>query len=203
VVDRLRVQSEQQMETFDQRLSRELRNRGLEIHGEAALLIVNGIVNIETAPTRGLVKINGVTINDLSCSSIAAQVATEVERLRGLITPPAELLGQLLVAYDRAIASSGRSVGTQVEANSILGQLAFIRQRPAFVQNPAAFNYRAYPRELFRADLYTLLSDGTQVLQGRRFRHAAGSNPSGAVFMLVPALGRAAHVGRLWFENVE
>jgi hypothetical protein len=197
---RLRNRRDEQVETFDQRLLRELRARALTVHGETALLIVEGIVHVEANSKVAMVKINGSPVEELSSPMIATRVTAEVERLRGLITPPADMLRQLLAAYERETAATGQPPGSQVRSTAILAQLAFLRQRPAFTQNPVAANYREYPRDVFRAELFTLLADGNQLIQGKRFRYASGSDPGGAVFMLVPALGRAAHVGRLWFE---
>jgi hypothetical protein len=201
-VERLERQRVELSETLDQRLARMLRDRGLTVHGEGALLIANGVVHVEINPKAALIRINGTSIDNLSCSSVAARVAAEVQRLRALITPPEEMLRQLSIAYQREIASRKDEAGVQVRATSMLVQLAFLRQRPAFVQNPSLRNYREYPRDLFRADLYSLLVEGSDVIDGKRFRYASGSDTAGAIFMLVPALGRPAHVGRLWFETV-
>jgi hypothetical protein len=74
------------------------------------------------------------------------------------------------------------------------------RQPASFRSDPVTKNFREYPRALFRADLYTLLASREHTTRGRTFRYASGADTSGAVFMLVPATGRMAHVGRIWFE---
>ena len=56
MIERMKAEQARAQEE-NQRLSRELRDRGLSVHGETALLIVNGIVHVETAPERGMVKI--------------------------------------------------------------------------------------------------------------------------------------------------
>src|SRR5947208_2325975 len=56
VLERLQIQRQELVDTFDQRLLRELRGRGLEVHGETAILIVNGIVHVESNLQDGTVK---------------------------------------------------------------------------------------------------------------------------------------------------
>jgi hypothetical protein len=200
---RLRRLRDEQIETFDERLSRALRDQGHEVYGETALLIVDGIVHVETNPKKAVVKVNGMIVEDLLPLAICERVKVEADRLRKLVTAPEKMLDELLIAYERELHTTGREPGAQANASAVLLQVAVLRQRPAFGQNPTATNFREYPRELFRADLHALLVSGQQVVRGKRFRSASGSDTSGAIFMLVPALGRAAHVGRIWFETAE
>jgi hypothetical protein len=196
---RLQKNRDSAAETYEHRLARELGEKGLSVHGETSLLIVEGIVHVETDPGRATVRINGMTLTDLSPGSVVTAVAEEVERIRRLLTPPAELLGQIAAAYDRELKLADRA-GSQVQTLALLPHLALLRQRSAFMQNPSAANYREYPRELFRADLYNVLRSGDVRSGARQLRYASGSDTVGAIFMMVPALGRPAHVGRIWFE---
>src|SRR5437763_15628284 len=48
-----------------------------------------------------------------------------------------------------------------------------------------------------------VLASGSPEIDGQRLRYASGSDTAGAVFMHVPAFGRCAHVGGLWFRSEE
>src|SRR5439155_3884199 len=109
----------------------------------------------------------------------------------------------LLQAYEQEIKATGRTAGSQVTTASLLLQVALLQQPASFRSNPPGRSFRDYPRIQFRADLFALLASGRYETGRRRLRFAAGSDTAGAVFMLVPALDRAAHVGRLWFEGDE
>jgi hypothetical protein len=187
-------------ETFEARLARELREKGYEVHGESALLIVNGIVHLETVLREATVRINAKAAAELSPGAIVTAVSEEVGRITPILTPPSDLIEQLIAAYDRELKLAERPAGAQVHTLALLPHLALARQRPAFMHNPSTSNYREYPRELFRADLYTLLRSGKLQSGDRQLRYASGSDTAGAIFMMVPALGRPAHIGRMWFE---
>jgi hypothetical protein len=61
--------------------------------------------------------------------------------------------------------------------------------------------FKEYPVEVFRADLFGALTGDAATRSGRRLRASSGSDTQGALFMVVPALGRTGYVGRLWFEG--
>ncbi len=191
---------EEQVASFDQRLTRALQERGRTIHGEGSPLIVDGIVYVEASPEQGTVRVNGEAEQDFSCSAVAERIEVELQRLRKLATPPAVLLEQMLAAYDEECVVRHLEPGTQVETLAILYRIALMRQQSGFRRNPTVKSFREYPREVFRADLHALLQSGSLTSHGRRLRYASGSDTAGAIFMLVPALGRSAHVGRIWVE---
>jgi hypothetical protein len=191
---------EEQLSSFGQRLGRALQAQQHDVHGETSPLIVDGVVHVEVSPEQGVVRVNGEADSDCSCAEVAARVEAELRRLRKLATPPATLLEQIQTAYDEECCVRRLEPGTQVETLAVLYRVALLRQQAGFRRNPTAKSFREYPREVFRADLFALLQSGALAGRGRRLRYASGSDTAGAIFMLVPALGRAAHVGRIWFE---
>jgi hypothetical protein len=186
---------------LEQRLGRELTRNGHSVFGETSLLVVDGIVHVRIDAEAGSLNVNEIPSDDLDVKAVADQVRAEVERLRRLITPPKDFLKALLDAYERETRMTGVPIGSQVHATALALQLALLRQPSNFRSDPAAKHFREYPRALFRADLYTLLASREAIVKGSTFRHAAGADTTGAVFMLEPALGRMAHVGRIWFET--
>jgi hypothetical protein len=188
-------------ETFEHRLARELREKGHDVYGDATLLIINGTVHVETDLQRTTVQLNDKPVADLSPVAIVAAVAEELERITKMLTPSGALLRQILEAYERELKLTDGAAGSPVHTLALLPHMALARQRPAFIQNPSAANYREYPRELFRADLHGLLRSGSLQLGDRHLRYASGSDTAGAIYMMVPALGRPAHIGRIWFET--
>lgn len=189
-----------QVESFEARLLDELNRQGHSIYGQTALFIVDGVVHVETQVEKGMVLVNGLRCHDLSVTAIASQVRSELDRMSKLLTPPDQMIRYMLEAYRRELQIGGQEEGSQVRTTAILVQIAFLRQKSAFGNNPNNTNYRGYPRELFRADLYRLLESRETVVDGMRLRHAAGSDTTGAIFMLEPGVGRPVHIGRIWFE---
>jgi hypothetical protein len=200
VFRQLQGERTEQIETLEQSIARELRFAGHTVFGATGLLIVDGTVHVDVDLKKSRVTVNDVSIDDLNVTSITAKVLEELERLRMAITPPGQMLERLAEAYDREVRSSGVNPGTQVQTTALLLQLALMRQAANFRGDPSARNYREYPRVLFRADLHTLLVSGESSVRSMRFRYASGADTAGAIFMLVPALGRTAHIGRIWFE---
>lgn len=204
-VEKIRQQLEdqrrEQIETIDQRIARQLVSSGHAVFGATGLFIVDGIVHVDIDLKKQRVTVNDVLNDDLDVTAICSRVHEELKRLRPAITPPAQMLERMAEAYDREIRSSGGHQGTQVQATALLLQLALMRQAANFRSDPSARHYREYPRVLFRADLHTLLASGESSIRSRKFRYASGADTTGAVFMLVPALSRTAHVGRIWFEE--
>lgn len=191
------------VEGFEQQLTRELSGAGHRVYGESSLLIVDGIVHVDIDLSKFRILVNDTETVDLSVSSVATRVREECDRLRKALTPPKAMLEMMLLAYQREIRATEKAPSAQVETTAILLQLAMLRQPGGFRSNPRSRNFREYPRELFRADLFTLLSSNDGEAGGTRLRYASGSDTVGAIFMMVPALGRAAHVGRIWFAPAE
>jgi hypothetical protein len=191
----------EQLETLSHRISKRLVSDGRTVFGDADLLIVDGIAHLEFNPEKGKVALNQAAIDSFNPASIADAVTEEIARLRKVGTEPTLMLKHLLEAYDREVRANDIRTGTPVQTTSVLAQLTFLRQTNAFRTNPSARLFKEYPHEVFRADLYGLLSSGRLTVNNRKFRYASGADTSGAVFMLVPALERPAHVGRIWFED--
>ena len=191
----------EQAETLDERLARGLRDVGYSVYGETALFVVDGILHVETEARKGIVRVNGVEVSDSTVESVKAHVGAEMEQLKKLVAGPEKFIALLLGAYQSEIAVSKKEFGSQVQTSSLLWHLALARQQAAFKANPVAANFRDYSREVFRADLYGLLSSNLTEVDRKRFRYSSGSDTAGAVFTLVPQLGRTAHIGRIWFEN--
>ncbi len=191
----------EQVETLEQRVARELGATGCSVFGQTSLLIVEGIVHLEMDLKKRRVVVNGITLDDLAVPAICQRVTEELARLRASITPPLAMLKQVAEAYDREARLGGVELGTQVHTTALLLQIALARQTANFRSDPSSRNFREYSLVQVRADLYTLLQSGEQSMQRRRFRYASGADTTGAVFMLVPALQRTAHIGRVWFEG--
>ena len=68
-----------------------------------------------------------------------------------------------------------------------------MRQSASFRASPRTRNFREYPVELFRADLYTLLSSDHSVVEGRRLRQAADE--------LLQQLMRAQSIAGGWYAS--
>src|SRR5262249_1695303 len=156
-------------------------------YGDATLLIVNGAVHVETDLQRTTVRLNDKPVGDLSPAAIVAAVSEEIERITKMLTPPETLIRQVLGAYERELKLSDGAAGSPVQTLALLPHMTLARQRPAFIQNPSAANYREYPRELFRADLHALLRSGSLQFGDRHLRYASGSDTAGAIYMMVPA----------------
>jgi len=191
----------EQLETLPRRISQRLKSKGHAVFGDADLLIVDGIAYLELGLAKGKIALNQTAIEGFDAAAIANAVTEEIAKLRKAATEPASMLKQLLEAYDREARANNLRLGAPVQTTSVLSQLTFLRQTNAFRANPCARLFKEYPHDVFRADLYALLASGRLTVEGRKFRYASGADTSGAVFMLVPALERPAHVGRVWFED--
>ncbi len=197
----IRHKGAEALESLEARLGRALRDAGLQVYGETALLVINGIVHAEIDTKKASVRINGKVTSDLSVGNVKQAISEELDRVRKLITPPEKFIRLLLSAYEAERNQTAKEFGSQVQTSGILWQLALMKQQPSFRSNPTAITFREYPRELFRADLFRLLESNLTNTDGKLFRYASGSDTAGAVFMFVPQLGRTAHIGRIWFER--
>lgn len=202
-LETLQVKSAEELETLDERLARAFREAGHEVYGETGLLVVNGVVHVETDKRKLSVKVNGVPAAELAVEAVCADVNLQLERIRTSSTPTPEFIALLCKAYEGEVKASSKPFGSQVTTSQLICPVALLRQQPQFRVNPASGNFREYPRELFRADLYSLLKSNITQIGIKRFHFASGSDTAGAVFMLVPQYRRTAHVGRIWFEHSE
>jgi len=203
LLSRAEPRARAEIERFDEQLVQALTTRGYNVHGESSPLIVEGIVHIDTDLRRMKVTVNGQATQELTRACIADAVSLELERLRKSLTPPDQMMDLIARAYDQELRASGKAPGSQISAGAVMLQMALMRQSATFRSDPQSRHFRDYPRELFRADLYGLLASGRLELRQRRLQFAAGADTTGAIFMLVPSFGRAAHLGRLWFEGVQ
>ncbi len=201
VLESLKRRSAEQSEVLDESIARTFRNSGLEVFGEAGLMVVNGIVHVETDLKKGVVRVNGSLAPEVIPGSILTLVQAELDRLKKVFTPPEKFLDLLLRAYESELRSGNKEFGAQVQTAALFWQLAILKQSPQFRLNPSTENFREYPKEVFRADLFGLLKSNVSEIQGKRFHFSSGSDTTGAVFILVPHLGRTAHLGRIWFEQ--
>lgn len=189
------------LEGLEDRLIRTIRESGITVYGETALLVIEGIVHVEIDVKKATARINGKPSEDMSISGLKRAILAEVDRVRKLVTPPEKFIALLLKAYEAERLHGAKEFGSQLQTSAVLWQLALLRQQPAFRTNPVTANFQEYPREIFRADLFRLLASNLTSTNGKRFRYASGSDTVGAVFMFVPQLGRTAHIGRVWFEH--
>jgi hypothetical protein len=189
------------LEGLEERLIRTLRGAGLNVYGETALLVIEGIVHADIDIKKATARVNGRSATDMSVNGLKDTILAELDRVRKMTTPPEKFLGLLLRAYEAERIDIDKEFGSQLQTSAVLWQLAMLRQQPVFRTNPVAASFQEYPREIFRADLFRLLERNITSTDGKRFRYASGSDTAGAVFMFVPQLGRTAHIGRIWFEH--
>lgn len=83
----------------------------------------------------------------------------------------------------------------------LLPFVALLRQGERFMADPRGESYRSYDLATFRADISGFLRSNQPGAGERLFKWAPGAGTKGALFMLVPGLGRPAHVGRAWFTS--
>jgi hypothetical protein len=178
-----------------------LEERALAVHGAGSTLFVEGLVDVECDLEKPLFRINGDKTSATSVAALAGEVTEIVAPLRKDARTPDATLRLLLEAYRAALGGTGRPVGSQVDTDEVLYQAALLQQSPSFRTDPTARAFKDYGRVAFRRDLYVMLEAGHVEVDGLRFRHAPGSTKRGALFMLVPALGRPSHLGRIWFEE--
>jgi hypothetical protein len=190
-------------DSFTDDLKSALSLGGVSVYGDGNLLIADGIVYIQTNATSASIRINGQEHGSFHVPGIVAQVQDRITELATNSTAPLDLLGQLHVAYDLARQLQGEEYGNQLQTTSLLPFLAFLRQRAAFRNNPVKEQFQSYSFDQFRADLYTLIRAGNLEVDSEIFHYASGSDTKGSVFMLVPTLGRPAHIGRIWFERAK
>jgi hypothetical protein len=190
-----------QLESLTSRVRAELSRRGCTMHGEGDTIIVDGIVHF-VLNTRGrTATVNDVHVEDLTPERVAESACAQVDQLRKGMTKPPAMLSALREVYDLELRDTGKAQGAQVETESLMLRMAALRQTRAFKADPVRERFTSYARTQFRADLFWLLESRELDAAGRRFRHAAGSNTNGALFMLVPDLGHPAYVGRIWFDE--
>ena len=188
-------------EDFDQRLRRQLEGNGHTVVGEGQQWVVDGSVYLDLNLKDAQLKVNGRIFPSLAVAAVAVEVALEAKELKRQLTPRATLARQLYDAYSRQRGIEGKAPGAQLYLTAVYSQLVLLRQPKKFSSDPSAQNFAPYPLSQFRADLYELMSaDEPIVVDGHRLKHSSGWDTSGAIFMLVPTLGRPAHVARIAFE---
>lgn len=189
------------IEEFIDRFRMQLTDAGCSVYGEGALLIVDGVVHVDFDLPKGRVRVDGALQTDLSMTGLQATIEECLNGLKKTITPAPEFLARLLRAYETVIGSTGAGFGSQLHTMDLLPALLMQRQTPRFLADPSTETFIGYPAAQFRADLHGLLQSGHADVDATTFHWAPGSNTKGAVFMLVPALQRATHVARVWFDR--
>jgi hypothetical protein len=164
---------------------------------------VNGLVHVEVDAPHAKVTLNGTGQRDLSLGGLVDAIDKELARTSQALTPPQDFGRQLLRAYNTEMVLRGLKPGSQVTTLDLLPHVLLQRQTSRFLTDPKSEQFCPYPLTSFRADLFSLLKAGGTVFENAEFHWASGSNTKGAVFMLVPGLGRPAHVGRIWFTQKE
>lgn len=201
VVEAYEAAREEVDAAYPAELRRALIGTGLHVDGDDSMPIVGGMVHVVIDRQRGRITVNDEALGDNRIAAVVEAIRFEQEGLAAKATAPSEFLASIHDAYRREIAVRGKPDGTQVETVALLGHLLLGRQTAGFLKNPQSSGFRPYPLKQFRCDLYLLLASTERQIDGLEFHHGAGADTSGAVFMLDPALGRAAHVGRIWFSR--
>jgi len=190
-----------ELEDFDQRLRRQIEAHGHTVVGEGNQWVVDGAVYLDLNLKEAQLKVNGRAVPSLEVASVSAEVASELKELKKKLTPRLTFARLLYDAYARQRSIDGKAPGAQLYLTSVYSELVLLRQSKRFLADPSAQNFAPYPLPQFRADLYELMAaDEPIVVEGHRFRYSSGWDTSGAIFMLVPSLGRTAHVARIAFE---
>lgn len=192
---------EQATDAFTEDLKTHLTNAGISVYGDGNLLIADGIVHVQADSITATLRVNGEPAGTFHVPAVASLVQQRARQLTMNKTSPPELLKQLRTAYELARTAEGKEYGTQLQTTALLPYLVIQRQRPSFRNNPTREQFQPYTLEQFRADLYHLLASGNLTTGDETLGYASGSDTKGAIFMLVPALGRTAYVGRVWFER--
>ena len=201
ILTRAQQRLERATDAFMDELKASISNTGMTVYGDGTLLIADGIIHIQWDTGNGSLRVNGEEAGTFDVPTITDLVQKHGRQLKADKTAPMDFLGQMRSAYELARTAEMKQYGTQLQTISLLPYLAIFRQRPTFKNNPTKEQYQSYTVEQFRADLHFLFSDGNLTNKGETLRYASGSDTKGAVFMLVPALGRTAHIGRIWFER--
>lgn len=190
-----------EIEDFDQQLRRQLEAQGHTVVGEGHQWVVDGAVYLDLNLKEAQLKVNGRAVPSLAVAAVSAEVASEVKELKKKLTPRSTFARLLYDAYAHQRSIDGKPPGAQLYLTSVYSQLVLLRQSKRFLADPRAQNFAEYPLSHFRADLHELMAgDEPIVVEGHRFKYSSGWDTSGAIFMLVPSLGRTAHVARIAFE---
>ena len=192
---------ENDADSYAGRILSALREAGHDPHGDPTRPIIDGRVYVTIEALRPEVRINDRTAADLHPASIAREVGRALERVTKLMTPQKEFLAALERAYNEELASGGNARGAQVKVADVHYRLMLQRQSKTFRRDPRQAGFKEYPLEVFRAELHSALSNVAPLESGSILRVASGSDTAGAIFMLIPSVGRPGYAGRLWFEE--
>jgi hypothetical protein len=200
-ISEMQPRYEKEAEQLIDRLRSSLTERRHTVYGEESMLVVDGIVHVECNAKAGDLRVNGKPQPTVLISDLIIEIEKEVDSLRRNATPQEEFAKFLLCGYRTLVATRGLHFGTQVETLDLVPYIAFQKQSASFRNNPIGKTFLDYPLSQFRADLHNALTASSADADGNMFKIASGSSTKGAVFMFVPALGRTAHVGRVWFDK--
>jgi len=188
-------------DSYASRLLDALKAQWHDVVGDATRPILDGLVFVEIDSAKPEVRINTKTAKDMAVGAVVEDVSEVLSRITARTTAPEQFLAALEDAYDDEVRAMGGQPGSQVHVAAVHQRLLLARQSKAFQREPRCETFKEYPIEVFRADLHGALRSDVATRKGRRLRVTSGSDAHGALFMVVPALGRTGYVGRLWFEG--
>lgn len=185
------------LSSYLQRLRDQLRTRGLSCVGDTTNLVIDGIAYVRFDGIEGKVWVNDRLQDDCRVSQVCSVVLAERDRLLKNGSGPETFARELAQAYDVELASQGRSAGEQLKLDALHWRLMRSRQTKAFLASYSATAFREYTKTQLRADLFALLSSSARTADGRIAVVDSGADTAGALWMMVPALGRMGYIGRI------
>lgn len=200
VATELHRNAAREADTYAARLTDAFRAAGLEPVGDPSRPVIQGRVYLELDPSRPAVRLNGRALADLRPSAVVRETKNVLAAIKAKAAAPADFLGAVKRVYERLLSERNAPVGTQVHVSDVHVAMLMARQSIAFRRDPRAANFSEYPLELFRSELYEALLEQTAIPGGGVLHVESGADTKGAIFMLIPALGRLGHAGRLWIE---
>jgi len=114
----------------------------------------------------------------LSAAAIVEAAAQHAKRLEGRDFDASVFFDQLLMAYQMRLHRRGEGFGARVDIVDLLADIAFVRQGPAFFDDPRRENFTPYSRVQLAYDLARLRRAGR--LSHRGFRLALGAATGGS-----------------------
>lgn len=103
----------------------------------------------------------------LDPEDICAQIREQNERLFPASFDEPAFLTELEKAYRLAVIRTGADAGSRVPVTSLIPEVAFMRQKPAFLTDPRKETFKSYGRVEFAADLSRLRN---RIVRGMELR---------------------------------
>lgn len=190
------------IDTYSARVADALRISGHEPVGDIGRPVIDGRVYLEIDAAGPSVRLNGRTLTDLRPHAVALETQKALGAIATRAQAPAEFLAALKKGYDDLLSERNAVAGTQVHIADLHMKMVMARQSAAFRRDPRSATFTEYPLELFRSDLYQALLERTPVPGGGVLHVESGADTKGAIFMLLPSVGRLGYAGRLWIESL-